>query len=286
MSDFINYIFLYEFGLNGRFWRYTSNAENVIDIDGNEWEACPISDDGVKQSGEAASDALNITASVDTVPARLFMYSPPSKMMSIVKYRAEFDPKPRVSEVTGLVSTPDSRVHPVTNKRVLYDGEVGQCSFAGDPGTVGFTCETLSASMRREGLRLPWQRQCPFAIYDQSTCKLDKSSRGVVAVITAINGVSVSLDSIGSIPDGHMAGGFLEFQHPVKGMETLAVESASGTDLVIFGSTIELWVGMTVTIYPGCNQSPDRCKSYGNYLNYGGFEALPGKSPFNGDPVF
>lgn len=286
MSDFINYVYLYEFSLNGRYWRYTSNSENVIDTIGNVWEACPISDDGVKQSGESSADALNITSSIDTVPARLFMYAPPSRMMEIVKYRAEFDPKPIVTDITGTSSTPENRVLPVKNKLVTYVGEVSQCSFAGNPGTASFTCETLSATMRRQGLRLPWQRQCPHAIYDPTTCKLDKTSRGVSTTITSINGSTVVVASVGTVPNGHFSGGSIEFVHPVKGPESLGIESSSTTSLVIFGSTIELWAGMAVTIFPGCNQSPDRCKFYGNYLNYGGFERLPGKSPFNGDPVF
>lgn len=286
MSDPINYIFLYEFELNGRFWRYTSNAEAVIDPENKVWEACPISDDGVKQSGEASSDALTINTSVDTVPARLFMYSPPSRVMGIVKYRAEFPPKSNALGFTGVVNTADSRVLPVINKRITYVGDIGQCSFSGAPGTASFVCETMSASMRREGLRLPWQRQCPFAIYDAATCKLDKASRAVASNIVSISGATVEVSTVGTVPDGHFAGGSLEFNHPVKGIESVAIESSSTTSLLIFGNTTELWVGMSVMIYPGCNQTPDRCKAYGNYLNYGGFESLPGKSPFNGDPVF
>lgn len=285
MSDFINYVFLYEFTLNGRTWRYTSNAENVIDVDNNVWEACPISDDGIKQSGEATADALTITASVDTVPARLFVYAAPSRVMEVSKYRAEFAEKERVLDLTGVVSTPESRVLPVVNKRAMYVGEVTQCSFP-TPGSAVMTCETISASMRREGLRLPWQKQCPYAVYDPSTCRLDKTLWDFPASVISIDGASVTLSTAGTNPDGFLAGGFIEYEHPVKGTETLQIEAQAGAVIVIFGSTVELWAGMSVTAYPGCNQTPDRCKYFDNYPNYGGIESLPGKSPFNGDPVF
>jgi hypothetical protein len=285
MSDFLSYIFLYEFGLGDKVWRYTSNSVDVIDENGLLWEASSISDDGIKQTGEAVTDAMTITASVELVPARLFMYAPPSRVIDVSMYRAAFLPKAETTGFSGTDITAPASTAMVTNKRPVYVGEVSQCSFP-EPGRAVITCQTLSASMQREGLRLPWQRQCPYAIYDQSSCRLNKAAWSITSKVLTVTGNTVLVDTAGPNPDGYLNGGYLEFEHPIKGAETLAIEVQSGTTLIIFGSAAELWEGMSVTLYPGCNQTPQRCQFFDNYLNYGGYPALPGKSPFDGDPVF
>lgn len=285
MSDFLSYIFLYEFSLGSKVWRYTSNSIDVIDENGLLWEASSISDDGIKQTGEAVTDALTITCDADLVPARLFMYAPPSRVMEVSIHRANFGAKGETTGFTGVDNTGPAKTITVSNTRAIYIGDASQCSFP-EPGKAVITCQTLSVSMQREGLRLPWQRQCPYAVYDPSSCRLSKAAWSITAQVLTVTGDTVLVDTAGPNPDGYLNGGYLEFEHPIKGTETLAIEVQSGTTLIIFGSAAELWEGMTITLYPGCNQTPQRCQFFGNYLNYGGYESLPGKSPFDGDPVF
>lgn len=285
MSDFLSYIFLYEFSLGDKVWRYTSNSVDVIDENGLLWEASSISDDGIKQTGEAVTDAVTITCDVDLVPARLFMYAPPTRVMEVSISRADFGAKPETVGFTGSDTAPPPATVSVSNTRAIYIGDVSQCSFP-DPGKAVLTCQTLSVSMQREGLRMPWQRQCPHAVYDTSTCRLDKSAWGIPTNVVSISGNVVYVDTAGPNPNGYLNGGYLEFEHPVKGAESLAIESQDATALTIFGSAVELWEGVGVTLYPGCNQTPQRCQFFGNYLNYGGVPSLPGKSPYDGDPVF
>lgn len=287
MSTYLKYTFLYEFTLGSNVWRYTSNAEDVLDVDGNVWEATAISDDGVSQSGEATADAMSVTGPVDMAPARIFMYSPPTKVMDMRVLTAEFADKVGNPGYTGIDNTVDARQIPVFNKRVQYVGEVAQCGFP-QPGTVVFTVETISATMAREGLRLGWQRMCPYAVYDPVTCKVNKASHALVTTITNINGRFVSVASVDGAPVARYRAGIMEFSHPIKGAEVMTIEDQAGTSLTMFGPTDDLWIGMTVTIYRGCNQTPEACQSFGNYLNYGGVPSLPGSSPFDGveSPVF
>lgn len=281
MADYLKYTFLYEFTLGSNVWRYTANAEDVIDVDGYVWEATSISDDGVNQSGEAASDQLSITASRDIVPARLWMYSPPSGVMDLRILRAEFVDKVPTLGDTGLNNTADPRLIPVINKRFRYTGEVAQCAFP-VVGTAVFSVETLSATMRRSGLWLGWQKSCPHTVYDPVTCKLSKASFAVTATITAIAGLNVTVDSLGGASNGLYNGGILEFVDPIKGSEARTIEAQSGNLLVMFGSAQGLYVGQQITAYQGCNQTPQRCSQLGNLPNYGGVSTLPGKSPFDG----
>ena len=285
--SYLKYTLLYEFSLGANVWRYTANHEDVIDEFGEVWEACAISDDGVSTSGEVASDSLTITAPIDIAPARLFAYSPPSRIMDVRKLYAEFADKPDAPGFTGVETGTGVRLIPVTGRRVTYVGEISQCSFP-EPGTVGFPAETISASMQREGLRLGWQRQCPHAVYDPSTCMASKAGNSVTTTVVSVTGGEVVVASVGAYGAGAFNAGLLEFTHPVKGAEVLTIESHVGTTLTMFDPPTDLWEGMTVTIARGCNQTPASCQSFANFDNYGGIKDLPGKSPFDGvdSPMF
>lgn len=279
------YTLLYEFSLGDKIWRYTANAEDVIDPSSNVWEAAAISSDGVSTSGSATADALSISASIDIIPARLWMHARPSKVMDVRILRALLPDRVSRGDDEGVVNTSDPRVIPVTELRVEYVGEIAQASF-GAPGTAQFMCETISATMQREGLILVWQRSCPYVVYDPLTCRVDKASFGVSRSITGISGRIVTLNA--PLPDSRFTGGIIEYEHPLKGESMLTIEGASDSTVAIFEGVKDLYVGQPVMVYPGCDQSPASCSSFGNKLNYGGIEALPGKSPFNGldGPVF
>lgn len=280
----MQYTLLYEFSLGSRVWRYTANAQDVIDPNSNRWEAAAISSEQISTSGSATADTLNVTASVDLVPARIWMYSRPSKVMDIRIIRANLPDRVSRGDDEGVASDPVADTVQVSNLRVVYVGEVVQCSFD-QPGTVGFNCETISATMQREGLRLVWQRSCPYVIYDPLTCGVNKAAFAVAAEVVNIDGNSVSLNVTLS---GNYAGGILEYVHPLRGEDSMTIEVGFDATVVIFEGAEDLYVGQAVTVYRGCDQSPSSCSSFGNKPNYGGIEALPGKSPFNGldGPIF
>lgn len=283
----IKYTRLYEFSLAGRVWRYAGNAEDIVDVENRVWEAATISDDGPSQSGESVSDMLTIScASRLTVPS-LFRFAPPGRVVGIRVLEATYADKPVAENEVGIVDEPASRSLSVIEHRVIYDGEVEQCSFP-QPGTATIKCVTISDTMSQLGLRGGWQRQCPHSIYDES-CKVDKSAHALSGTISAINGNSITITGLGTLVNGHFNGGILDYTHPVKGPEALAIEQQTGNVFLIFGSASDLWLGMSVSVAPGCDQTPTRCiNTFDNYDNNGGFGMLPLTSPFNGinNPAF
>lgn len=276
------YTLLYEFELGTKVWRYTANAEDVIDPLGRVWEAAVISDDGIAVSGEAASDSLSITASADIVPARLYMFSPPSRVMDVRILEAALPVRVDEGYDEGVDATAEPRLIPVTNVQFAYVGEVSQCGFP-QPGTAIFTCETISASMQQEGLSLGWQRQCPYVIYN---CGADKAANALPRQIIDLTSATITVSPSVSVD---LSGGLLEYVDPIKGEESLTIESGGpGSIITIFGGTAGLYLGQQVTLYRGCAQTYDACVSFGNLPNHGGIKHLPGKSPFDGvdSPVF
>lgn len=258
-------VFLYKFILGTKSWRYASSATDVLLQDGTLWHACAISHDGVKQTGDATVDALTIDAPVELAPAQVFLANPPSKEMTLLIYQKD-------------VSDPEVYA--------IYSGECTQFTVP-EYGKVHIVCETISVTLRREGLRFGWQRGCPYSLYDERTCMVPKASHGVVKQILAINGNVVTVD----IPDTDLSrypGGFLEWTHPVKGTEYLGIESAgvSNGTITTFGYPKELYVGQSITMFRGCARTPAACQEFGNFANYGGVPNMPGKSPFDGNNPF
>jgi hypothetical protein len=264
---------LYEFTMGSTVWRYTSADEDLV-VGGQTYVRAAIQDDGVKQSGEAIADALQIQGPVTLGPAQVFMSGAPSQPILVsIRWMHEGD-----SEV-----------------RVVYTGEISQINYP-MPGQARITCETLASSMRREGLRLAWQRTCPYSLYDPLTCRVNKSAWGVTFTVRGISGRTVYVTFASSKPAGYYNGGFVEWQHPTRGIEYLGIDREGDTSgfvgplpgdpLEMDGLPNNLYVGSTGIAYPGCNFTPERCQFFGNYDNYGGFPLMPGKSPFDGDPVF
>jgi uncharacterized phage protein (TIGR02218 family) len=255
-------VYLYAFSLGGRTWRYASSASDVLTTDGRVWSATPISHSGVSVTGEATTDALTIEASTSIAPVQVYMINPPSTPIGLTIFQKD------ASDVEYVA---------------IYVGDVSQVNFP-EPGKATVTCETISVSMRRQGLRLTWQRACPYAVYDMSTCKVNKVAYATPVVVQAVDGFQIQVS--GSLTAGIYAGGFFEWTHPVKGLEFLTVEAQSGNTLTVFGTTVDLYPGLPITLYRGCNRTPAACASFGNFDNYGGVPAMPGKSPFDGTPVF
>lgn len=260
---------LYAFSIGPVTWRYTS-ADETISALGHEWEPAAITDDGIKQTGETQNDAMTINAPSWIGPCQLFMSAAPSKAVQVSIFQKH----------EGLAETV-----------AVYVGEITQVNYP-LPGSGRITCETLASTMRREGLRLGWQRTCPYSLYDPLTCKVDKSAWGVTFVVLSVNGFTVEVELGAGRANGFFNGGFMEWAHPVRGAEFLPIETHTGSagavaaTLALFTDPGDLYPGSTGTMYPGCDFTPDSCQDFGNYDNYGGVPDLPGQSPFDGSPVF
>lgn len=198
---------LYRFTLGDTIWRYTS-ADRDQDIDGFSWRAVAIEDSGVSQTGEISADALSITASWTIGPAQVYMSTPPSEPIIVE----------RLGMHEGIAT-------PVVN----YVGEILQVNFP-TPGQVEISAHTLSATMRRAGLRLGWQRTCPYALYDPTTCKVVPADFSVLAKVEAVNGFEITLSNLQA--GVNYQGGYYEWTHPTRGVQRTAISTYSATGVV------------------------------------------------------
>jgi len=256
-------VYLYQFSLGVIAWRFTS-ADETLFTNGFTWVASAISDDGISQSGEPGSDTLTITMPSNTGPALEFMGTPPSRPIQIAILRKH--------------EGDDEAV-------VVYSGEISQVDFPA-PGIASIACITTSATMQRDGLRLGWQRLCPYALYDPHTCKVDKSAYAVDCVINAVSGSDIAVSTTGGHESPYFNGGFIEWFDAIRGYESRMIEQQSGIVFLMFGPTDDIPVGSAAKLYPRCARTTTACAAFNNLLNYGGCPFMPGKSPFDGTPVF
>lgn len=264
-------LFLYEFLLGDKAWRYTSADSSVSAISPTSGKSelfAPvfIEDDGVKQTGESQTDSMKIRMPFSEPIPQLFQVTPPLNQITVRRFsKHEAD-----SEVT-----------------VNYVGFITQVN-ATEPGVAELECLTLSPTMQRNGLRVTWQKGCPYALYDGSTCKVNKAQYAVAAKILTAGAGVITADAFASRENGWFDGGFIEWTDSYTGaLERRGIDEHLGKQLRLLGKSDGLLEGMDVKAYPGCQRTSAVCAAkYNNLLNYGGYPHLPGKSPFDGDPLY
>lgn len=262
---------LYKFQWGNTIWRYTSADRDISRVEGGDTVTytalAGLSDNGMIQGGDQGHD-FTVTAPNDIPLAGLYRGTPPSGSiyLTVRRKHASDDEAP-----------------------VWWIGTVGNVK-AVDAISVDIIGRTLTASFKRSGLRLSWQRSCPHILYDRG-CKANPAAHGVAGTITAKDGVSITVSGATVGDESRFSGGFIRWLADINGTyERRGIEQAgasgSGT-FHLYGRPDRLDVGDTITLYPGCKHTPTACQDdFNNLANYGGFDFIPGKSPFDGTPVF
>lgn len=173
-----------------------------------------------------------------------------------------------------------------SNAVVLWVGSVTDVIRTG-ADRCKLVCQSIAASMDRSGLRMVWQRNCVHAIYDVR-CGVDKTLHRVVdAAIDYIDGQSLFCSAILPYDNSLFAGGFVEWLGSDGVIERRTVDYHGFGLLRLLNGTDGLAEGMSVNVYRGCDLTIATCSAvFNNADNYGGVPGLPGKSPFDGSPVF
>lgn len=257
-------IALYEFQYGNTFWRYCTADEDQT-LAGKTYIAKAISDEGVTQGGSDQND-LQITMQANLPVPLLFRNTQPS----------------------GKVWLKVRRWHigdAATETPLLWAGTVISAGSV-DEATVQLGCRSLGGSYDRQGLRLAWGRMCPHVLYSPFGCRVNKAAHAYPRVVATVTGTNFTCTAHSEAEEGGFSGGFLEITRPDGSLDRRGIESQNGNDFVVLGTTDGLAIGTAITLYPGCVRNTTACKAFGNLPNYGGFPHLPGKSPFDGSPVF
>jgi uncharacterized phage protein (TIGR02218 family) len=255
-------------------WRYTS-ADRPIDVmeyvDGVlvevTYEPRALKDSGMVQGSSSQND-FTIDGPSDLPIVRLFRGSPPSESIWLTVRRKHFDEADAPIYWKGTVWN-------------VKRPTEAKCQIIGKP---------LSASLKRTGLRLCWSRECPHFIYDDG-CKVDPEAYRIDGTLLSVAGTTLTISLAEPPAPDYYLGGIISWQASDEGtierrmIEAQVQSDLDGTEatiLTIFGLVDFIEIGDAVALYPGCSRTPEICDTrFGNIDNYGGFDKMPGASPFN-----
>ena len=255
---------LYEFYHGDNVYRYTS-SESDVTVDTQTYTSDPIRRTAFAISVEQPRNALQLDVRRNHPVAELFRVAPP------------FEP---VGLIVKRYHRGDSDVGTVWVGRVL------NASWQ-KTSTARLNCEPASISVNRNGLGRYYQVPCPYALFNPSDCKVDKTAFDHATTITDITGLTITVGSVAALP---YAGGYVEWasaDSPPIYQRRLIV-SISGLVLTLNRAfSPDVAVTDAVTLYPGCDHSVTTCDTiFNNLLNNGGFTHMPSKNPFTGPPVY
>jgi uncharacterized phage protein (TIGR02218 family) len=105
--------------------------------------------------------------------------------------------------------------------------------------------------------------------------------------VSNAHGQIITADAFGDFEDGWFTGGFIEYLLPTGFLETRMINRHIGTSIRVLSGIVGMAVGDPIVAYPGCKRTVRACiDKFDNYDNYGGFPHIPGRSPYDGQPVF
>jgi uncharacterized phage protein (TIGR02218 family) len=270
---------LYRIDWGQTHWYYTS-ADRAIErdeeVDGDTitvtYEPRAVKDNGMVQGSSSQND-FTLDGPSDLPIVALFRGTPPSGTMWLTVRRVHDDPTDAPIYWKGTITN-------------VKRPSLATCQIVGAP---------LSASLKRTGLRLCWTRECPHFLYGPG-CFVDPADYECPGTVLSFSGTQMIVTMPIFYDSGYFRGGFISWEaHGYTGtLQRRMIEEDVHEDAVagggghpervvlqIMGLVDLIEVGDSVKMYPGCNRTPKDCDDkFNNMPNYGGFDKMPGASPF------
>lgn len=153
-------------------------------------------------------------------------------------------------------------------------------------GQAEMVLEPVYTSLRRNGLRRTYQRQCPHVLYG-GACGVNPAAFRVTGVAVDVTGTVVQVAEAGTFAAGYFDGGWLEWEVAPSIFERRLIIAHSGTALTLSTQPIGLVIGTAARFYPGCDHTVAACDGkFSNAANYGGMPYIPQKNPYGSDPLY
>lgn len=250
-------IFLYKIGYGLTNYFYT-NADSSIVYNRNMYSPVPISHSEISNDmTEVAKSSVTVNMGIDTLLANAIIDKYDNVRVSLDIYFLDVNnPTVVTTEYKGVLS------------KITYNMEELTLKFS---NTIYDT--------QRQGLRLVYQRLCPYALYDNQ-CRLSKTNHFdeyQAEVYNIDNDYTISSNS--AIFTSEYYGGFIELYQHTGDVETFFIKEISSDFKKIITNRRITSKGYKMRIYQGCNKTMARCKVLQNTDNFGGYPLLPLSNP-------
>lgn len=276
-------LFYFKYGSTpNAFYAYT-DAEQEITFDGVTYGAATFKRGNVTASGTLDKSTLVLNCPMNLAIVDLFRIYPPAQVVTIIIRQGHLD-------------------DPDNDFKVIFTGRVLNCSR--DGGEAELSCEPVSTSMKRTGLRRQYQLSCPHDLYG-TRCRASKQNatrqRQVVS-LQQDNKITLEDGWFGGIEPRKYVGGMVEWV-TASGREsrTILRTNNAGKQLILAGPTRGLRAGDTIDVILGCNHAyifekvegnnrknapVDQAKTdcialHDNIHNFGGCPWIPTENPIN-----
>jgi hypothetical protein len=238
-----------------------TDAAQAIVHDGVTYDPVPAMRDAIVSSGTLDRTTIAVRMPRDIEFAEKFRVYPPTVPVTLIIRQGH------------LTDTPTPEFLVVWSGRVLSVGREG------DECVV--SCEPVSSSLRRPGLRRNYQLGCPHVLYGDE-CKADRAHATRTSTVASKSGTSINVGSgwNGAFSAASFREGIVEWPNNDGGTEKRKILSVSGNTLALGGLLRDLDVGDAVNIILGCNHQMDDCRYlHSNILNHGGCPWIPLNNP-------
>lgn len=240
---------------------YTDGEQPVV-FNTIEYRPIPIQRGQISISGTLDKAALTVKLPGSSEIPEMFRVYSPSTVINLEIYQ-------------GHANDPDKQF------LLCWSGRVLNCRWVKREASL--TCEPITTSLKRPGLRRNYQYGCPHVLYDPTSCRASKAAATVEATVQAIDGTLVSLSVAGN---EDYEGGVVEWRQPNGRREIRTVVRVISGAYLLSGSPIGLMGGMKVNLSKGCDHSLAGCAKHDNIPNFGGFPWIPLKNPMSNSSPF
>jgi hypothetical protein len=249
----------------------TGNLAPVIAM-GRSWEAWSIKHGKIMSSGSLDKASLDVMTTTDSKIADLYRAAPPSRQVFLEIFA--------------------NHIGDDEYKRI-WSGRVLGASFKEQE--LSLSCEPVSTSTLRTGLRRNYQYGCPHVLYG-SACGLSRiantATGSIIELVTSQSIIWRRGNRSIVIAAAEMVGGVFtvtlpsgrEVKRAITGATPIPsdVEGRQDVSLRLMAVIPELTADLPVSVTRGCGHSWDACLAFGNTVNYGGCPNIPTKNPFTG----
>lgn len=261
-------IFLYalDYGEGAAGQLRMTSGDYPVEFEGETYHVYQVSHGEVGVTGTLDKTTLTMRTPRTNPLVEVMRVYPPERIISLKLYQGETNEPDTGFETTFMVT---------------WAGRILNMAFVDDEAV--FTCEPVSTSMRRPGLRRTYQYGCPHVLYG-GQCKANKAAASRSALVDAVSASTVTLAAgwEGPHPREKYLKGTLEWTDGDGNAISRLILQVSGTQQVLVsGPATSLTAGMSATVVLGCNRDLGDCANlHSNIVNYGGQPWIMEDSPF------
>lgn len=255
-------LYFYTYGVSPNAYFAYNDGEEIITIEGKDFLPVPMDRSPINTDGTLDKSALTIRCARDLPVSELFRVYPPSQVVTLVIRQ-------------GHVNDPDEQF------LVIWSGRVMSRNIKGDE--CEFSCEPISASMRRSGLRRNYQFGCPHALYGPQ-CNASKAAATFTQSVISVNNNEVTLADgwNGGEPLDHFYAGIVEYIYQGETFIRTILNVEFEKVIILAGPAIGLESGDSIDVIKGCDHTMVGCNDHNNIHNFGGQPWIPTKNPITG----